>query len=147
MRKGCLIPLTLIVALIGFTFIQSRIESNRPTYYAKGEDFSLDDLPLSAHDVRFVGTAPFSPWGRAYEFKCTEQDYRLWVAQTRKEHPKLSEIRNEDSAFLPTITKEGKIKDQRISDVLISDWTFQDQGFYLVYDKKASRAIRWSHSR
>ncbi|MGJ8657775.1 MAG: hypothetical protein ACSHX6_15110 [Akkermansiaceae bacterium] len=147
MRKGCLTPLILILAFIGYGFLEIWIESNRATYYAKGEDFSIDDLPPSAHDVKYVSTAPFSPLGRAYEFKCSEQDYKTWVDQTLKDNPKLSNVRQEKDRIVPFISREGEFKRQIITDILISDWTLEDQGIYLVYDKKASRAIRWSHSR
>lgn len=62
-------------------------------------------------------------------------------------HPELSEIRVEDSNYLPTVARDGTVSEERVDDFLISDWRFTDQGLYYAYDKKGGRAIRWSHSR
>lgn len=137
------IPACLIVCL----FVEQWIESNRPTYYEHGADFPLDDLPASAHDVRFVQQTSFSPIGCAYEFKCSEEDYRGWVQNTRRTHPKLSNIRLEDWGQHPSISTEGILELEVVKDFLVSDWRFEDQGFYLIFDKKTSRAVRWEHSR
>lgn len=149
-RWGCLIPLLVVslpICAIGFALVQGLIESNRPTYYKNGADFPLDDLPESAHDVRLAPSVSFSPIGRAYEFKCSEDDYRSWVEKTRKGQTKLSEIRVEDRGLHPSISQEGVLELEVVGDFLVSDWRFEDQGFYLIYDKKASRAVRWAHSR
>jgi len=143
-RIGCLIPIILILLLISFILIGGWMTSNRATYYASGEDFRIDDLPPTAHDVRLEQQTFTAP---AYEFKCSETDYRNWVSSTRKKHPKLSIIRDEEIGYCVTISRAGVLDNQKLSNILISDWTFEDQGFYLVYDKKTTRAIRWSHSR
>lgn len=127
-------------------------EKNRPTYYERGSDFPLDDLPVSAHDVRFSPRMPFAPNGRTYEFKCTESDYREWVRKARLKHPELSEVRIEVRDLfslrrLPVVARDGTVSEDAVADFLISDWTYTDQGLYYAYDRKGGRAIKWSHSR
>jgi hypothetical protein len=149
-RPLVLIPLVvaaLSVLLVAFAIFSTVIESNRPTYYERGSDFPLDELPPSAHDVRFAPTAAFAPMGTAYEFRCTEAEYLDWVERTRREYPELSEVRTQDSGQHVAIDRSGKAQIVRLRDFLISEWRFEDQGFYLVYDPAAGRAIRWSHSR
>ena len=135
------------IGFVGYIFLQAQIEQNHPTYYEKGSDFHLDDLPCTAHDVRFMPAGGLGPWGRAYEFQCSETDYRSWVAQKRRQHPELCQIREEARDHLPAITKDGRVEFKLVEDFLISDWRFEDQGYYLVYDRKDGRAITWSHSR
>lgn len=137
----------LLLILIGHDIIVGRIESNRPTYYESGDSFPLDNLPPSAREVHFRNTAAFDAWGRSYEFECTEQDFRDWVAKARNAYPKLSPIRREASYALPVILKDGSIDSKLARDVLISDWTYTDLGQYYVYDPSRGRAITWSHSR
>ena len=152
-RPGCLIPFLIAllpILFVGYGFLEVWIEKNRPTYYEQGSDFSLDDLPASARDVRFSPHLPFSPSGRKYEFKCTEGDYREWVKKTKVKHPELSDIRLGDpymDGSLPTVSREGTVDEVEIEEFLISSWRYTDQGFYLAYDIKGGRAIRWSHSR
>jgi hypothetical protein len=151
-RAGCLIPLLIVLSpfvLIGYGILEVWIERNRPTYYERGNDFPLDDLPASARDVRFCPSMPFAPSGRTYEFKCTESDYREWVRKARLKLPELSEVRvgNSGSHFLPVVSRDGSVSEEIVDDFLISDWTYTDQGLYYAYDLKGGRAIRWSHSR
>ena len=151
-RAGCLVPLVIVLSpflLIGYGVLEVWIEKNRPTYYERGSDFPLDDLPASAHDVRFSPSMPFAPSGRTYEFKCTESDYREWARKARLKHPELSELRVVDGNyhFLPMVARDGSVSEERVEDLLISDWTYTDQGLYFAYDRKGGRAIRWSHSR
>jgi hypothetical protein len=142
-----LVVIALPIALIGYTVVSIAIEARRPTYYPKGSDFPLDELPPSAYDVRFAPTAPFAPLGRAYEFRCKEQEYRDWVHRVRLDYPKLGEIRTVESGRHPTIDTAGKVELQSLYNFLISEWRFEDQGLHLVYDRASGRAIRWSHSR
>lgn len=137
----------LLVALIVSVIVSTVIESNRPTFYEKGSDFRLDKLPPSAHDVRFAPVSPFSSLGLTYEFRCTEADYRDWVARIRQKNPDLGEIHIQDFGQQPTIDKSGVIELVPLRDYLISEWRFEDRGIHLVYDPATGRAIRWSHSR
>lgn len=151
-RVGCLILLLIGISpflLIGFTLLQVQIEKNRPTYYPRGSDFPLDDLPASAYDVRFCPSMPFDPSGRTYEFKCTENDYLEWARKAKIKHPEISEVRavKSDIHRLPVVSRKGIVSEEKVSDYLISDWTYTDQGLYFAYDRKGGRAIRWSHSR
>ena len=154
-RAGCLIPLLIVLSpflLIGYGILEVWIEKNRPTYYERGQDFPLDDLPASAHDVRFCPSMPFAPSGRTYEFKCTESDFREWASKARLKHPELSEVRVERSEFLsenrlPVVSRDGIVSEETVGDYLISDWRYTDQGLYFAYDLKSGRAIKWSHSR
>jgi hypothetical protein len=154
-RTGCLIPLLIVLSpflLIGYGVLEVWIEKNRPTYYERGSDFPLDDLPASAHDVRFCPSMPFAPSGRTYEFKCTESDYREWARKARLKHPELSEVRVVESDFLsserlPAVARDGTVSEESVTDYLISDWIYTDQGLYFAYDRNGGRAIKWSHSR
>jgi hypothetical protein len=151
-RAGCLIPLLIALSpffLIGYGILEVWIEKNRPTYYERGSDFPLDDLPASARDVLFSPSMPFAPSGRTYEFKCTESDYREWARKARLKHTELSEVRvgNRGSHFLPVVSRDGSVSHEIVDDFLISDWTYTDQGLYYAFDLKGGRAIRWSHSR
>ena len=142
-----LVPILLFVFLISLAYLQNQKEASRPTYYETAHDFPLDELPDSAHDIRFIPAVAFSAWGRSYEFKCTESDFIEWVEEKRISHPKLSPVRRESDEVHPSISKEGIATMDRVEELLISDWNFEDEGLYFVYDLDQGRAIRWSHSR
>lgn len=152
-RPGCLVALVIAalpVMFVAYAIFHDWREANRPTYYEFAKDFTLDELPSSARDIRLCPHTPFSPLGIAYEFKCTEQDYRDWVRQTREKTPELSEIRVGDPLPEPdiaSIARDGTVTWDKNQRCLISDWRFEDQGLYLVYDLEAGKAVRWSHSR
>ena len=143
-------PLILIgipVALVTIIATMTTIELNRPRWYENGSDFPLDRLPPSAHDVRFVPSYPFSPVGRSYEFRCTEEDYRQWVEQTRRKLPNLSDIRTEENGIYFSIGRSGAEQQVLLYNVLISDWREDDQSIYLVYNPETGTALRRSSSR
>jgi hypothetical protein len=152
-RSGCLILFVvaaLPVLFIFYAIFDDWYEANRPTYYEQAEYFPVDDLPSSAKDIRFNPSYPFSAVGRTYEFKCTEQDYRDWVRRKKHKTPKLSEIRLGDPLSeleIASIARDGTVTWNKVGNYLISDWRFEDQGYYLVYDLEAGRAVKWSHSR
>ena len=152
-RPGCLIRLLfalLPVLFIAFAIIHDWYEANRPTYYERAADFPVDDLPSSAKNIRYCPHTPFSPLGRSYQFECSEQDYREWVRKTRITRPELSDIRAGDplpEPDIPVIAKHGTVTWSKVENYLISDWRFEDQGLYLVYDIEGGRAVRWAHSR
>ena len=136
-----------LVAFVAWVVIQIRFEENLPTYFEHGGSFPVDDLPPTSTDVRLYKSATFAPWGRAYEFKCTEAEYRNWVAKKRTKDSSLSVIRTERNDMIPTINKSGEISFEALDVFLVSDWKEQDSGYYLVYDPKNGRAVTWSHSR
>lgn len=152
-KPGCIISLVVgfaLAVLVGHDIVVGYIERNRPTHYEFGSDFPLDELPPSARDVRFMYHKAFSPWGRAYEFRCTESDFRDWVTRARSKHPELSEIREGDrfvDTALPIINRDGTYDEVQADDILISDWRFEDQGLYFAFDRATGRAVTWSHSR
>jgi hypothetical protein len=149
-RKRNLIPLGIFLApfcLILIGILGSWYEASRPSYYERGSEFPLDDLPDSAKDIYFRPRIAFDPWGRTYEFTCTEEEFRSWVDRKRIENPKLSEIRKESNFYCPIISREGSIEMESIDEVLVSDWRFEDQGSFCIYDLSRKRALRWSHSR
>ena len=137
----------VLVIIVGHDIVVGTIEENRPTYYENGADFPLDDLPPSARNVHFRKHLPFDPWGRSYEFDCTENDFLTWASKKREEHPELSPIRTELTYGMPVILKNATVDSIVAREVLISDWTYTDQGLYVVYDRDRGRAITWSHSR
>jgi hypothetical protein len=141
---------SLPLLFIAYAIIHDWYEANRPTYYATAADFPVDDLPASAKDIRYCPHTPFSPLGRTYDFECTEQDYREWVRRTRLKRPELSEISLGDplrESDFPSVAKDGTVTWIEVERFLISDWRFEDQGSYLLYNLDAGRAIKWSHSR
>lgn len=127
--------------------IQIRFEENLPTYFEYGGSFPIDALPPSSTDVRLYKSAAFAPWGRAYEFRCSEAEYRSWVEMKRRKDPDLSPIRTGKNDMIPTISRSGEISFDRLDVFLVSDWKEQDAGYYLVYDPKNGRAVTWSHTR
>ena len=149
-RKGCLLGVIALIApfaFVGFLILAAWFESSGPTYYERGSEFPFDKLPASAHDVRLVRSSPFASTGRVYEFTCTEEDFRSWVDATRIENPELGDIKKVEYGTRPFITSNGELEIKPISEFLISEWTFEDQGLHLIYEKKVGRALRWSHSR
>jgi hypothetical protein len=83
----------------------------------------------------------------AYEFQCTEADFRKWVAKARKDNPKLCEIRTESLYSFPTILRDATTGVTTARNVLISEWRYTDSGQYFIYDPSRGRAITWSNSR
>lgn len=135
------------VGVIGLAVLQAWIDYKRPTHYASGPDFPLCDLPPSAHDIRMIPRLPFAPWGLSYEFRCTESDFLAWLETARVNHPELSPLREEINYYLPLIAPDGSYEDEAVARVLLSDWTFEDQGLYYAYERASGRAVTWSHSR
>lgn len=120
---------------------------NRPTYYARAADCPIKSLPASATDIHFCQPMPFAPLATSYQFICTEDGYRQWVEEIKKEHPELGEIELQDRSVQLRIHRDGTVSQDLIGPLLISAWRHEDQGFYLVYDLKERRAIHWAHSR
>ncbi len=152
--KGCLLAFGIYLFLLFFfviplarAIIRVRKEASSPTYYERAIDFPFDSLPDSAHDIRFKPYKTFSAWGRFYEFKCTERDYRDWVSENKIIHPELSPITQQKDRECPSISKDGIVGWNRINDLLISSWNFEDSGIYFIYDLDEGRAIRHSQSR
>lgn len=148
-KKRFLLPIFAIVAAFGFVgFVVFSIwaDMNRPTYYERGSDFPFDKLPPSARHVRTTRPVPFAP-NSIYDFECTESDFRLWVEATRRKHPELGIIEESPRGVYPFFDKDGEIDQRVISNCLVSQWTFEDQGLHLVYDQTTGRALRWYHSR
>ncbi|MDA0768182.1 MAG: hypothetical protein O3A92_15345 [Verrucomicrobia bacterium] len=139
--------LSIPIGVVAYFAIEVWIEHRRPTYYESAANFPLDDLPTGAHEIRFMPTGSLGPWGRTYEFRCTEDEYLEWVGRTRILSEELGEVREEEWGMHPAIARDGSVELEVVENYLVSDWTFEDQGFYLVYDRKNERAIRWSHSR
>jgi hypothetical protein len=149
-RLGCVIPLFIFLGVaiyVGNGLMEAERQSKLPTYFKNGADFPLDDLPPSARDVHFRYSGGGEPWGTAYEFQCTEEDFREWAAKARVKYPKLSVIRKESSYVLPVILSDATVDATTANDVLVSDWQYTDQGHYFVYDRDRGRAITWSMSR
>ena len=136
-----------LAVFVAWVVIQIRFEENLPTYFARGSSFPVDELPPTSTDVRLYKSAAFAPWGRAYEFKCTEAEYRNWVERKRRKDSDLSAIRRAQNDMIPTIARSGEISFEALDEFLVSDWKEEDSGYYLVYDPKNGRAVTWSHSR
>lgn len=120
---------------------------NRPTYYARAADCPIKSLPASATDIHFCQPMPFAPLATSYQFICSEDSYRQWVDETKKNHPELGEIELNDRGVQLRIHPDGSVSQDLIGPHLISAWRHEDEGLYLVYDLKEHRAIRWAHSR
>lgn len=120
---------------------------NRPTYYARAADCHIKPLPASATDIHFCQPMPFAPLATSYQFTCSEEAYRQWVDETKKDHPELGEIELQDHGVQLRIHPDGSISQDLIGPHLVSEWRHEDQGLHLVYDLKEQRAIRWAHSR
>ncbi len=149
-KLGCVIPLIVGLAFaifIGKGFIVAARLSKLPTYFKNGIDFPLDDLPPSASDVHFRYSGGGEPWGTAYEFQCTEKDFRQWASKARVNNPKLTGIRTESPYVLPVVLSDGTMTSITAREVLISDWRHLDQSHSFAYDLDRNRAITWSMSR
>lgn len=135
-------PLIFIAAIV----ISSQIELLRPTHYSQPAKFSYP-IPESATDIRRTRTVPFDPTPICFQFQCSHHDFEQWVANARIKDARLSELVENSKGMRPHISQSGQEQHQELGRHLMSEWRFEDQGHYYLYDFATGTAVRWRHTR
>ena len=123
-----------------FTSFQSRV-----TYNASRDDVWLR-LPKGATRINHFQPVLFGA-NTFYEFDTSEESFLEWVKGysnvTRSNHPAPYRIYRYH-AYGPDADSSHIVT---ISSGHLFEWTEEDRGLHIAYNKESGRAYFWSHSR